>query len=248
MHYDIVAKDEHILKKYFPIIEKKLVPANFHYEKNSPFVIILGGDGTLLRAIHERGFDNTFTYFMINAGSLGYHALFDINDIDLALKSLISEDYQVKTLPIFEFKTSSIHDYFINEIRFTSQMMLRNVKLDIKDYPTLLFHGTSLTISTPIGSTGYAWYNNGSYMDISLPCLQVTANGGISNQYLKGLHGNFIWPDDKEISLDLVVDKLFINNDYHQYQLNDFQEEIIISKTEKKFKLCYNDSNILKLF
>ena len=57
-------------------------------------IIVLGGDGTMLRAAREYG-DFNIPFIGVNLGTLGYLAEVEKTDIDSALDNLIEDKYEI---------------------------------------------------------------------------------------------------------------------------------------------------------
>jgi NAD+ kinase len=127
------------------------------------FLISIGGDGTILRAITFVK-DINIPIIGINTGRLGFLATIQVDVIEQALQNIISGNYKisersllsVETLPENQDITSL--NFALNEVavsrKNTTSMITVETHLD-GEYLTS-YWSDGLIVSTPTGSTGYS--------------------------------------------------------------------------------------------
>jgi len=143
-------------------------------------VIVVGGDGTFLRAAREMAFTG-LPLLGINLGHKGFLAEIEVEEIDTFLNKIIEHNYsfgerimlqtEVYREDELAFSSISLNDAIISRGPFS-----RIIKLDtfinndfLESYP-----GDGLIISTPTGSTGYSLSAGGPVVNPTLSILLVT--------------------------------------------------------------------------
>ncbi|WP_423364448.1 NAD kinase [Mycoplasma sp. P36-A1] len=140
---------------------KILIDNNFIEDKNKPELCIsVGGDGTMLKAIHH--FENildTVSFVGVHTGTLGFYTDFIVEEVDLLLESIIKDEYEDISYRMLDvvINHESGHDTFhvINEARIENNLKTQvlNIKINKDHFET--FRGNGLNFSTASGSTGY---------------------------------------------------------------------------------------------
>ena len=128
---------------------------------DSDFLVSLGGDGTLLSLV-RRSHSYNKPVVGINAGNLGFLADVTIDDVELFLEQLISDEYRIDERMMIEGymqKKSGEKKFFFafNDVVITrpvvSKMATIHASIDGERFNT--YSGDGLIIATPTGSTAY---------------------------------------------------------------------------------------------
>ncbi|MBE7042219.1 MAG: NAD(+)/NADH kinase [Ruminococcaceae bacterium] len=139
-------------------------------------VLVLGGDGTLLRAAHE----TRLPLLGINFGHLGFISELTKEETDL-FSRLIEDDFQIESrmmLRCVRIRNGEENKpfYALNDIvtsRGTGESILRmNLLIDDAYADTYLADG--LIVTTPTGSTAYALSAGGSILEPDVEALEIT--------------------------------------------------------------------------
>ena len=160
----------YVYEEYFKSFENKLrTPRNLHFfcdyedfkSQNIDFVITLGGDGTILDAVTIVR-DTGVPIMGINLGRLGFLAMIEKNQIEIAIDVLYSDSYALdnRTLlylessdPIFGDKNFALNDFTILK-RDTSSMVIIHTYVNGEFLNSYWADG--IIVATPTGSTGYS--------------------------------------------------------------------------------------------
>ena len=115
-------------------------------------VVVLGGDGTLLRAVHE--FPGV-PLLGLNLGGLGYLASVEERDFEKALAALASGRYQISERRMIE---AAGRYAALNDIVIMREMSGHSTRLDLAANGRLVAHymADGLVFATPTGSTAYS--------------------------------------------------------------------------------------------
>lgn len=241
MKYSIFFKDNNTKDLYSRKIINYLKKHDFCYDESASFVIVVGGDGTLLRAIHNDS-TNLKTYFQINAGNVGFHAIFPIDDLDNALYAIVKKKYQTRKIHLFEFDVNGFKNLFVNELTIYKDTMIRDCVIEICNNGTHTFSGSNITISTPFGSTGYAWFNGGSYIDYELDCYQLLAIGSVRTQTRKSIIGSHIINSKNSLIIKLNQ-KCCLKYDHFLRELTEKDVVIKVQKSSVTANICFSSNN-----
>lgn len=145
------------------------------------FMITVGGDGTMLRAVTFIR-DSHIPTIGINTGRLGFLATISKNDIEIAIEKLLDKKYFIKNLSLLTVSTSPQQselkelDFALNEItvsrKNTASMITIKTFLDYEYLESYWADG--LIIATPTGSTGYSLSCGGPIITPQAKSLALT--------------------------------------------------------------------------
>lgn len=124
-------------------------------------VMVLGGDGTMLRAARENQ-DSDIPMIGINMGTKGYLTEVEVGSLDKALDCLIKDEYHIECRMMLEGIVSKAGLDMqpmcaLNEIAITRKGSLEVIHYNVYVNGKLLkvYSGDGIMVSTPTGSTGY---------------------------------------------------------------------------------------------
>ncbi|MGK0252740.1 MAG: NAD+ kinase [Mariniflexile sp.] len=163
--------DAYIETEFFNLIKKEA--PNFDdyksfktfdtLDKSFDFLVSVGGDGTILRAIIFVK-DMDIPIIGINTGRLGFLATIQVDQIENAIQNIIDGKYQISERSLLSIETSPENEdvkslnYALNEItvsrKNTTSMITVETYLN-GEYLTS-YWSDGLIVSTPTGSTGYS--------------------------------------------------------------------------------------------
>ena len=143
-------------------------------------ILVLGGDGTLLRAARELAWLK-IPFLGINLGHLGYLAEIERQNVQTALDRLIADEYTVEermmlTGSVLVNGRETGRDVALNDIVLYRQGNLKVVDYDIYVNDEYLYSSTAdgIIVSTPTGSTGYSLSAGGPIVSPEASILVLT--------------------------------------------------------------------------
>ncbi len=162
----------------FPIeIDKNTILDNI-YEKTD-LILVIGGDGSFIHAAKDAAVHKK-SVLCINAGNLAFLAGLEGNELEL-LEKLISGDYQTDKRMMLEvfLKDNSgekLLGYCLNDVVIARYGEIKLIDLDVycNNRKINSYRGDGVVISTPTGSTAYAWSAGGPVIDPDLKCITLT--------------------------------------------------------------------------
>lgn len=150
---------------------------NFTDAMYSDVLFILGGDGTILRAVHKYVKYGTL-FAGINIGHLGFMSEIDIVEIDAFISLLLRGKYIVDRRSMLEAtvtphkkKLTALNDFIIARKNRTKIISLN---LYINDTLAENYKGDGLIVATPTGSTAYSLSAGGPIVSPNMDCMIVT--------------------------------------------------------------------------
>ncbi|KAA0016187.1 NAD kinase [Antrihabitans cavernicola] len=142
-------------------------------------VLVLGGDGTLLRAA-EMAHSASVPVLGINLGRVGFLTEAEAESLDDALAQVVRRDYRIEhrmTIDVVVTLDDEVIDrgWALNEasIENESRLGVLEVVLEVDGRPVSSFGCDGVLISTPTGSTAYAFSAGGPVMWPELEALLV---------------------------------------------------------------------------
>ena len=209
--------------------------------ENSDAIVTLGGDGTLISAV-RRSFKYDIPIFGVYAGSLGFLADINFDELESFVSKLVTGQYRVDERAILEatFKQNGkdVNIYAFNDIVLTrpsvSNMIHIETLVDSKAFNT--YYGDGVIVSTPTGSTAYNLSAGGPVL---FPLTNVFALTPICPHSLT--QRPVVLPGEFSIEMKTPQDKaLIIIDGQDKHELN-ISQSIHIQLAEKKVKLIHRN-------
>ena len=145
----------------------------------SSLAVILGGDGSILRAARDASKVNV-PLLGINLGRIGYMAELEIGELE-ALGCLFRGEYTVENRMMLDVgiyldghlrcSLTALNDAVLSNGAVARMV---NVGLECNGMPAGKYHADGLIVSTPTGSTAYSLSAGGPVVDPVLDCFCVT--------------------------------------------------------------------------
>ena len=141
------------------------------------FAVVLGGDGTFLRAARYV-LGNDIPLYGINVGRLGFLASGDPNRAERDIETILEGNFLTQKRQLLKGTVNRggalVHEvYALNDLVVTKGAFARVITLEISvgQRPLSLMTGDGLILSTPTGSTGYALSAGGPIIPSHVPCM-----------------------------------------------------------------------------
>jgi len=138
-------------------------------------VVVLGGDGTMLRAL-RRFLGTTIPAVGVNFGSVGFLTALSGEELEEGLKRILAGEYEVVELPTLEAQAGDDRRDAVNDVVATSSTLGRMIELSWsvggEELGNLRCDG--LICATPSGSTAYNLSNGGPVLVWGLDAMAVT--------------------------------------------------------------------------
>ena len=176
--------------------------------KDFDCAIVLGGDGTIIRAARELS-RLDIPILGINLGTLGYLAEVEYNEIEEAIGCLISGNYSIEDRMMLTGGIYSAGEYIGCDIALNDVVVSRNgysriisTKIYVNDEPVAKYMGDGIIISTPTGSTGYNLSAGGPIVKPNTSVMIITpiCSHAISNR-------SIVVSDSDEITIEIMESK-----------------------------------------
>ncbi|MGC4932060.1 NAD kinase [Gordonia sp. DT30] len=144
-------------------------------------VIVLGGDGTFLRAA-ELAYPAGVPVLGINLGHIGFLAEGEANRVDQVMRQLIRRDYRVEHRMTLDVSVLDPADpdgaqtsWALNEVAILNRTSTGVLELitEVDGRPVSAFGADGVLVSTPTGSTAYAFSAGGPVMWPDLEAILV---------------------------------------------------------------------------
>jgi len=147
---------------------------------DADLVIVIGGDGAILRACRQLG-SRQIPILGINLGRLGFLADLTLAEFHQQVDAIVGRDYRVIEHLMFEcihHRTDGTQDQFLglNEVALLSAGSLKmiDIQLTIGDENVTSYSGDGLIIATPVGSTAHSLSAGGPILRQDLRAFVVT--------------------------------------------------------------------------
>ena len=144
-------------------------------DESVDFLLALGGDGTMLRAVREAG-ELEAPIMGINLGGLGFLTAFQSADLKQALDDLSCKRVRIEERMLLCVKCKNEEFFALNDATFNVGSEARVIELSTYLNGEFLtrFTGDGLIVSTPTGSTAYSLAAGGPILDPRLEAIILT--------------------------------------------------------------------------
>jgi NAD+ kinase len=139
-------------------------------------LVVLGGDGTFLRAARAVS-EVDVPLIGINLGKVGFLSKAEAGDLESVLGQIIDGDYRIDERLALEGRvlsggrdadaSTAVRHFALNDIVIARGSLARVCRLDVEidDSHLATFIADGLIVSSPTGSTGYAFSAGGPILD-----------------------------------------------------------------------------------
>ncbi|PRQ12009.1 NAD kinase [Corynebacterium sp. 13CS0277] len=146
-------------------------------------VLVLGGDGTFLRAA-DLAYQVDLPVLGINLGHVGFLAEWESDSLEEAIRRVIDRDYRVEDRMTLQVTVRgadgevSGRNWALNEVSVenTNRRGVLDATLEIDGEPVSSFGCDGVLVSTPTGSTAYAFSAGGPVLWPELDAILVVPN------------------------------------------------------------------------
>ncbi len=223
-------------------------------------IMVLGGDGTLIRIAHMYGACN-IPIMGVNMGTVGFLSSIEIEETESALAKLINQAYSLDERMLLEIEIWQADQllnryYGLNEVAFKSAGgRILGLEITIEGQSHATFRGDGIIIATPTGSTAYSLSAGGPVID---PVLEVLLLTPLAAYHLyrrplviEGSKQICVYPqadDPAEISVDGQVKSELNENQYVMIKKAPYKVKLLRFNDDSFFhtvntKLWRNESN-----
>ncbi|WP_455594180.1 NAD(+)/NADH kinase [Cloacibacillus porcorum] len=147
------------------------------WRQEAAFAVILGGDGTFLRAARYT-FGVDVPLYGINLGRLGFLAIGNPDSAEKDIKAIIDGQYTLQLRRLLKGQVwrggRLVHElHALNDLVISKGSLARVIDLEVKVVKEILslFLADGLILSTPTGSTAYALSAGGPIVPPHVPCM-----------------------------------------------------------------------------
>ncbi|MFH0410487.1 NAD kinase [Corynebacterium sp. L4756] len=154
-----------------------------HAAEGCELVLVLGGDGTFLRAA-DLARQVGVPVLGVNLGHVGFLAEGERESLESAIQRVIDRDYRVEERMTIDCKVIDDHGTIIGEGWALNEASVENQDrsgvldaiLEVDERPVMAFGCDGVLVSTPTGSTAYAFSAGGPVLWPQLDALLVVPN------------------------------------------------------------------------
>lgn len=185
---------------------------SFTVEPDTEIVVVLGGDGTILRAA-ELVHCTDVPIIGINMGHVGFLAEFESVQLDEAIDRIAAGEYSIDTRMIAHVDVylpdsdEPLRDWALNDITIerADRGKMVGISMQVDGVDMSSFGCDGVIVSTPTGSTAYAFSAGGPVIwpDVqALLCVPLAAHALFARPIVIGSHSTFSFRIDADSTSD----------------------------------------------
>ncbi len=154
---------------------KHALPAADSGSEDIDLAVVLGGDGTMLRAL-TRFLGTGVPVIGVNFGRVGFLSSIPRNQLESGLSRCFEGEYKVVELPTLDVEVGEERRVAVNDLVVASAVVGRMIQLEwaVGEETLGRLACDGVVCSTPPGSTGYNFSNGGPVLVWGLDAMAVT--------------------------------------------------------------------------
>lgn len=238
--FAIVSRRDADSEKVAGKIRERLIDLGYIEDLKSPKgIIVVGGDGSFLYAVHKYLDILDKTVFIgVHTGTLGFFMDYRDLELDEFINDIAKGDLPMEEYPILEISAGDKTYYAVNEMRLENIFRTQTVGVYLDGEKFEDFRGTGLLVATQLGSTAYNRSLGGAVLQKGLPVLELTEIAGIHHRAYRSLRSPFVVSDKTVITLESdSFDKTMLGFDTEIVPLDDVSSITIRVPDSKKLRI-----------
>lgn len=181
-------------------LRQKKIAISYVYQPDALCNLVIGGDGSFLRAIHTSAF-SSLPFLGVNTGHLGFFQELHEGNVLEGLDRFLAGDYGLNTQGLLaaKIKTSSWTYQLeaVNEfVLHSPQHKMLHLRLSVDSIPFIDTSGDGLIFSTPSGSTAYNLSSGGAILYQTLSGYQISSLAPVRSKMYDSLPSSLVLPKE----------------------------------------------------
>lgn len=130
-------------------------------------VVVLGGDGTMLKAI-DFVHPLSVPLIGINFGHVGFLAEADVDDVQEVVSAIVNSRWFAESrvslsIEVIRENSMTYGTFALNDVSVekNNNQLMASLAISVDDHPLMAWSGDGIVVSTPTGSTAYAFSAGG---------------------------------------------------------------------------------------
>ena len=210
---------------------------------NPDYVIVIGGDGTFLKAVQtfHRHLDKA-VFISINTGKLGFYANYLIEDIDKLPLMLKNEYGYINSHSLLEIEYNGNKAIALNEVTVSAPPRLQNYLIKVDDFLFEDYYGNGILVCSPTGSTAYNKSLGGAIVDPMIKGLELTEIASINSRYYHTLGSSIVFDKTRVLTI-CPKKKEEVLLTYDAESINITLESLKVKISDRMVRFLTNEKN-----
>ena len=252
MKYTCFVKDDKLSHQCYQAIATFLNAYGWQHDEAHPqLVITIGGDGTVLAAIHQYLNQlNNVAFVGIHTGSLGFFNDYRVEEIKDFIQDLITKKPQIEAKQMLKAVIDNDERqtvYALNEVRVENNLKTQILQVNIDNVVFEVLRGSGVCLSTQAGSTAYNRSLGGAVLDEQVWGIQMSEIVTIHNSRFHSLGSPMVINPRRTVTIvaqDFNYSVLCYDHKFFQLQ---GRKQISCQLSEKvAYFAHYKDTDYLK--
>lgn len=250
MRYAVIAKKDVYSYDVENKIKDRLQYEGWEYNKKNPqLVICVGGDGTLLYAVHQYLSQlNDVKFLGIHTGTLGFFTDYTADELELCLSDIIHKSPRIFTSRLLEIQIDQGKEvkYALNEMRVENIVKSQHMDIYVDGEFFETCHGSGICLSTQAGSTAYNRSLGGAVIDSGISLMQLAEITPIQHSKQRSLGNPYIMMENRIITMKSdTFDTAYLCYDHLSMPL-EYTSELLCKMSDKFVQFArYRDYSYL---
>ena len=237
MKFMTAIRDDEYSRQLEQKVRSRLEADGNEYDTEHPeYILCIGGDGTILRAIHEFSDHLDEAAFVgIHTGTLGFLTDYTVQELDELLAVMQTTEPAIEKSVMLEITLPKSNEnlYVFNEVRIESLNRTLRASIYIDDEFFEDVQGSGVCICTQQGSTAINRSLNGAVIDPGLKVMELSEIIPISHRNHHSLGNPYILNMDRVITIrGESLLKAYIGYDHLERKL--YPNDTVIVRAAKK--------------
>lgn len=206
MRYTCFVKDDKVSHQCYSAIATFLNAYGWQYDDTNPqLVITIGGDGTVLAAVHQYINQLVNTAFVgIHTGSLGFFNDYRLEEIKDFIQDLITKQPKIESRHLLQATIDNDRSqtlFALNEFRIENNLTTQFLQINIDNQVFEVLRGSGVCVSTQAGSTAYNRSLGGAVIDEAIIGMQISEVVTVHNSRYHSLGSPLVLSPNRRVSV-----------------------------------------------
>lgn len=222
-------------------LKAKLEAAGISFDDENPDIVFtIGGDGTVLEAVHTYlHLHATVKFIGVHTGHLGYYTDWMPEELDELVAFVQGNQQHVIYYPLLSIvlctEDVGCREMFaLNELTLVNALRTQHLNITIDDLFFESFRGTGICCATPTGSTAYNKSLGGALLYPSIEAFQMTEIASINNNVYRTIGSPLIIPKEQTLTIQSEnFENITVTHDHLSGRFDDITK-IEVSVSDRK--------------
>lgn len=236
MKYKVYSNNYESTLKDVKELKERLNEINWVEDDNAENIIVLGGDGSVLRAFRSESHRiEKLKIYAIHSGGLGFYTDFNGYNVEEIINDFKNETPREELIETIKVTVGNRDYYGLNEFTLMSPLKPTIYTVHVDDLKLQTFRSTGIAVASTMGSTGFAKSLGGAVIDTDICAMEIIEVAACSNNAYRSIGAPVVVSSNKVVKINGDICENFFTLDAIELDTKDCNEVSITKGPKVKF-------------